>query len=764
MNSQERTRGADAGSGNGVRRLDSWKAIATYLQRDVRTVQRWHQRGGLPVHRHADPQQRGVFAFEDELAAWANELRRDSTGEPESEIELPAAGGGEARRRLSLPVAVAAGFLVLTGSRGVWLLQTRAGQAVPFKQRDWLLVAAIDNRTGDNLLENTLQYALEQEIKASSFVNVVPRERIRDVVLLMRRPESTVLTPEVAREVAVRDGDIQAIVTGRVEAIGHRYVLSLQIVDPQTGAALRAWTHQASSQTAVLEGVRTLSLLVRGTLGEHDASSREDARLPRVTTSSLDALRLYEQAEQALAGSHARVAQEFLESALRSDPDFASAHMRLVDALSREADVRASDPRLAEHLDRAFALSSNLAEEERLRILSFYHYFRAEYDKDMAVCEALVRLRPDDWEPHHNLGVLYGMQQRTRESIAELERAAALRPNDFRRAVWAARALATEAPDRARPYMERARMLWPTEASQYSAERMGILPAGYTRDAAWILLYPAYERWRARDLRGMLDEIKRVLDSEPLAQGSERDAFLTIAMALSMTAGRLTEARELAERMFGEQLREVQLAVVADAIDDLRTVRTHLSRFPDGNDGRPLRYVRAGLYKQAAEILTVPSLQGGPHAAAARAEIAIHDGRHAEAIELLRKAIEMGRGNRLSERYLAAESLATELQRSHRPDEAIKVLEEAAADEPRYSLTGTSGAYWLRVLGRLAREYRASGRHQDAERIEQNLRELLAIADADHPLVIQLAKSPIADARRERSAPIASPLRPRRRG
>ena len=32
-------------------RLDSWKEIANYLQRTVRTVQRWEQTRGLPVYR-----------------------------------------------------------------------------------------------------------------------------------------------------------------------------------------------------------------------------------------------------------------------------------------------------------------------------------------------------------------------------------------------------------------------------------------------------------------------------------------------------------------------------------------------------------------------------------------------------------------------------------------------------------------------------------------------------------------------------------------
>ena len=33
-------------------RLDSWKEIATFLNRGVRTVQRWEATEGLPVRRH----------------------------------------------------------------------------------------------------------------------------------------------------------------------------------------------------------------------------------------------------------------------------------------------------------------------------------------------------------------------------------------------------------------------------------------------------------------------------------------------------------------------------------------------------------------------------------------------------------------------------------------------------------------------------------------------------------------------------------------
>ena len=51
-------------------RLDSWKAIASYLGRGVRTVQRWEREEGLPVHRLAHEKRGTVYADRGEVDAW----------------------------------------------------------------------------------------------------------------------------------------------------------------------------------------------------------------------------------------------------------------------------------------------------------------------------------------------------------------------------------------------------------------------------------------------------------------------------------------------------------------------------------------------------------------------------------------------------------------------------------------------------------------------------------------------------------------------
>ncbi len=50
--------------------LESWKEIAVYLQRDVRTVRRWEKDEALPVRRHLHQARSSVYAYASELEAW----------------------------------------------------------------------------------------------------------------------------------------------------------------------------------------------------------------------------------------------------------------------------------------------------------------------------------------------------------------------------------------------------------------------------------------------------------------------------------------------------------------------------------------------------------------------------------------------------------------------------------------------------------------------------------------------------------------------
>jgi Tol biopolymer transport system component len=108
-------------------RLDSWKEVAAYLNRDVTTVQRWEKRERMPVHRHLHDRAGSVYAFRAELDAWLHsrilpELQDNSDTAAPSLVSAPptpsAAPGASIRWRFVLPVAAVG--VAVTIAVAVW--------------------------------------------------------------------------------------------------------------------------------------------------------------------------------------------------------------------------------------------------------------------------------------------------------------------------------------------------------------------------------------------------------------------------------------------------------------------------------------------------------------------------------------------------------------------------------------------------------------------------------------------------------------------
>lgn len=106
-------------------RLDSWKEIAAYLNRDIRTVQRWEKTADLPVRRLQKPGLRAVFAYSLDLDEWlekqagslpAIDTNEQTESEPDPEplaaTPDPAPPPAPNRSRVSLAVLLCAAAIV----------------------------------------------------------------------------------------------------------------------------------------------------------------------------------------------------------------------------------------------------------------------------------------------------------------------------------------------------------------------------------------------------------------------------------------------------------------------------------------------------------------------------------------------------------------------------------------------------------------------------------------------------------------------------
>jgi tetratricopeptide (TPR) repeat protein len=666
-------------------------------------------------------------------------------------------------RRRAIGWALAGGAAAaLVGAVVAWrpnVAPNAAASALAFNERDWVLVGDFENRTGEAVLDDTIRFALERELNASQFVNVVPRERVADALLLMKRPADTAISGDVAREVAVRDGQVRALVRGRIDKLGDTYLTAAELVDPVSGAVVASFAQEARGQQAILGAVRQLSIEMRAAVGEELSRIQQTApTLSKVTTHSLRALQLYSRADDVIAyggggggtgggrgggdgrGGRGRnaTAEELLEQAIAVDPEFASAYIHLAHAITNQGRVDAALP----YATRAMQLAENVGEGERQFIRGGFFSMSGDYEKALASYDALVQLYPDHFWGTNNAGMMLSFALlRGEEAVPYFVRAAHLRPNDFRINRAMAWNIAVRGNDfaAARTAIERARALLTPEI----AARFGPF-------AAWVEVLPAYERWLAGDVRGAAQELARI--EQRLDAYAARPALANHLMLASQALGRLDDGRRLMG-MSPLSVREFVIGFLRNDADVLNRWKA-LDAIPAAAQAEfgvigPVLLARVGLnhLAHAAALQSPPSGPGppfmgrGPAAATliVRGELALAAGKIDEGVALIQQGLPEQRLLGSSLYFLGSESLAIAWLRQKKPELAIRVLEDALRQRGR--IISGSGAFWLRDAWLLAKVYRQSDRNQDAEKLEAELRQLLAVADRDHPILVEMQRA-----------------------
>jgi pentatricopeptide repeat protein len=332
------------------------------------------------------------------------ERRYQSLADVRLEIEAVQAGSTAAavapvapkpRRRWIVWAAAAA--IVVAAGLVQWLrpLSFLAPEpALAFAERDWILVADFNNLTGDPVFDRSLRLALEVAIAQSQYVNVVPQNRIAETFQRMQRRAVDKLDETLATEVAVREG-VRAVLACDIAQVGSTYSLTARLIDPKTRAAVLTDSVEAHGKEQVLSALGQLATRVRTNLGESlKGVSEQSSALPRATTSSLAALKLYADSLKTTTGNDGQ-SNEMLRQALAMDPDFALAHAELgrrYYLLSERANRELGE----KHLTRALSLTDRLTLRERLWIQAVAEDSRGNRQRAVDAFKAYLAQYPDD--------------------------------------------------------------------------------------------------------------------------------------------------------------------------------------------------------------------------------------------------------------------------------------------------------------------------------------------------------------------------------
>jgi serine/threonine protein kinase len=135
--------------------------------------------------------------------------------------------------KILVPAAV---VLVALAVVGVFYFRSRQTTR-HLTEKDTIVLADFANTTGDAVFDDTLKTALSVSLRQSPFLNMLPDSEVAKTLQLMTRPASTKLTPEVARELCLREGS-KAYIAGSIGSLGSEYVLGLKVVNCQSGDTL----------------------------------------------------------------------------------------------------------------------------------------------------------------------------------------------------------------------------------------------------------------------------------------------------------------------------------------------------------------------------------------------------------------------------------------------------------------------------------------------------------------------------------------------
>ena len=332
--------------------------------------------------------------------------------------------------RWALAATAAAGLAVVAGIPLVWSRTDHETAAPPAAaDRPSVAVLYFDNTSGDKELEwmrTGITEMVVTDLSQSSDIEVVGTDRLYGILAELKRQDDRVLTPDVISAVAERTG-VDRIVLGSYMKSGEAIRINVRLQDAKTGRIESSERVEGPNSSALFAMIDDLSRRIRSKFegltaearlltapGRHVEEGGLDRGLGDVTTSSIDAYRLYAEGINLHERFREKEAAAVFEKAIQIDPAFAVAYTKLAVVSNNmgRADLR------DKYAAQALKLSDRLTPRERFYIEGYFYSNRpATLGRSIDAYTKCVNIDPGHQGCRHNLALIYQGLERFPESI-----------------------------------------------------------------------------------------------------------------------------------------------------------------------------------------------------------------------------------------------------------------------------------------------------------------------------------------------------------
>jgi eukaryotic-like serine/threonine-protein kinase len=323
-------------------------------------------------------------------------------------------------RRLTWRMTAAAAVVVASLLGLTWWL-ARGPEAPVEHEPLSVLIADLRNGTGDTGFDGTLEPILKFALEGAGFISAYDRSAVSRG-LGVHTPDN--LTERAAMEIAVKQG-LGVVVSGSVDRQGSRYAVSVKATQPVTGQVITSATESTSSREQVLGMVTRLATSVREALGDDTSGSAQRFAMETLSATSLEVVREYAVAMEALSRSKFDEARQSFSKAVALDPNFGLAYAGLAITsrnVDRQEDAEKYVKEAIRHLD-------GMTERERYRTRGLFYYLTGDYQACVKEYGDLIARYSADVAARNNRALCLTYLRKMPEAVAEMRQVVKILPN-----------------------------------------------------------------------------------------------------------------------------------------------------------------------------------------------------------------------------------------------------------------------------------------------------------------------------------------------